>query len=299
MYHHRNDDASFVGMSVPESFTRRYINPDRYPVRTVRESFADSMSSKPSTGPMPVLGMPSEATQQSLGKACHDGDVAKAKEAIDAGADANAGVFGLNGNLGGTATAVCIAADRGHTALLRDVLLPAPVSADPNKGTATGWTPLHIACYQQHPNVVAVLLEHGADPNNDSGGLLTPWMMAARVGSHACLRALAEGAAQQGRVLNVNAIGRNNGETALDIAFRSFVPVGTIALLRSFGSLRAVDVIRARNIRRARRKLVLYARCVGRLVREFKAAKARVAFQPGGPGYTAARDQWVEHGGGV
>ena len=101
------------------------------------------------------------------------------------------------------------------------MLLPAPVSADPDKGwTNDGWTPCHAACSNGHPGAGAVLLEHGADPNRADKDGFTPCMIAAHWGRTASLRALAKGAAAQGLELDVNAvsISGDNPATALDLA---------------------------------------------------------------------------------
>ena len=124
-----------------------------------------------------------EPKPDPFGKAAADGDVNAATKAIDDGADADAAVFTLDGDVGGDATATYLAArfaisttrqksaiifdaswakrrERSiHTALLRDVLLAAPVCADPNKACPRETTPLHVACASDRvPDAVAVLL---------------------------------------------------------------------------------------------------------------------------------------------
>ena len=170
-----------------------------------------------------------------------------ARKAVDDGADKDAAVFTAYGTMGGTCTAAYVAARYGRANVLGDVLLPAPVSADPNTGnTANGRTPCHIACASDQPDAVAVLLAHGADPNRADKDGRTPCMMAARCGGNtACLRALAEGAARQGVALDVNAVatgGYWKGKTALDIA-RERNEAGAAACLRDeLGALRAADL---------------------------------------------------------
>ena len=140
-----------------------------------------------------------EDAQARLGAACHDGDADGAREALAAGADKDAAVFERDGAMGGPCTAAYVAARHGHANVLGDVLLPAPVSADPNKrDTDDGSTPLHAACAADHPDAVTVLLEHGADPNRADRDGVTPCMVTAYwLGRTASLRALAEGAARQ------------------------------------------------------------------------------------------------------
>ena len=70
---------------------------------------------------------------------------------------------------------------------------------------------------------VKVLMEHGADPNRPSIGtendVTAPCFVAASGGHLACIRALVEGAARQGRKLDVNVQSkRGSGLTPLDIA---------------------------------------------------------------------------------
>ena len=147
--------------------------------------------------------------QQTLGQACREGNGPKAYEALDAGANVDALTFWTNGHLDGPHSATSVSTRWGRTAFLRDVLLPPPVSADPNKGDAEyGLTPLHEACLYDHPDTLTVLMAYGADPNQTTHTCgATPCMLAARHGNTACLRALAEGAAlQEGRTLDVNAL---------------------------------------------------------------------------------------------
>ena len=180
-----------------------------------------------------------------LGLAIINGDAAGARKAVD-GADVNAAVFNCYGTmcLGGDCTAAFVAARHGHTGFL-GVLLAAPVSADPDKGdTGTGWTPLHAACANDHPDAVTVLLAHGADPNRVNKYGWTPCMVAAMWGRTACLRALAEGAArQEGQALDVNAVatrGPAAGMTVLDLALESVTTLGAATYLRDeLGALRA------------------------------------------------------------
>ena len=194
------------------------------------------------------------SVQAMLGKAVARGDANAIPLIVALGADANAAVFrtsflkSLNGAMGGACTAAWVAARWSHTEAL-GVLLSAPIRADPNKGhTATGWTPCHAACYANHPDAVTVLCEHGADPNriDDEDGW-TPCMVAAFKCHTACLSALAQGAAQQGKTLDVNAVAANEdekGQTALDIAVMPN-KAEAAAFLRQLGGVTGEEVRRA------------------------------------------------------
>ena len=119
------------------------------------------------------------SAQQQLGLKSRTGDAAGARKAVvEDGADVNAACFdGHNGAMGGTCTATFVAARRGHTGVL-GVLLAAPVSADPDKGDARdGETPCGAACRGNHPDAVALLLAHGADPNLVDEDGWTPCML--------------------------------------------------------------------------------------------------------------------------
>ncbi len=199
-----------------------------------------------------------EAAHSSLGRAAARGDEVAARTAVVEGADVNAAVYHGDGTMGGTRTAAFLAAKRGHLGVLA-VLLAAPVSADPNKrDTITGFTPLHMACINNHPDAVTLLLAHGADPNLADKDGITPCMIAAYKGHTACLRALAEGDGQQDKALDVNVVstgGPQKGKTALDLALeknraavdagntqRSRAVLEAAAYLRELGALRAADL---------------------------------------------------------
>ena len=182
--------------------------------------------------------------QEALGRAAAAGDAAAAREAVvEDGADANAAVFQGDGNLGGNCTSAYVAARHGHSGVL-GVLLA--VRADPNKGdTEYDHTPLHLACDQNDPDVVAVLLAHGADPNLANWSGLTPCMIAARSGWTACLRALVKGAEGQGVALDVNAVvtgGWANNMTALDFAVTRNREEAAAFLRDELGALRAAEL---------------------------------------------------------
>ena len=201
-----------------------------------------------------------------------------------------------DGTMGGTCTAACVAARRGHLGVL-GVLLAAPVSADPDKGdTSDGWAPLHAACNYDNPDAVTVLLAHGADPNLADKEGVTPCMMAACWGHTASLWALADGAArQEGRTLDVNAVstsGNWKGRTALDLAVDHNKDEAAAYLRDELGALTNSEV-RARATRARIRKFVLHARAVGWFVWRYKAAKARVDFAPGGTGAQKAAAEFA------
>ena len=195
------------------------------------------------------------SAQERLGRACVKGDVGAARKAVNSGADATGAAFNVDGTTG---TGVCcytaawVAARHGQCAVL-DVLLSAPISADPDKGNVlTGDTPSYIACTFGHFDAVAVLLAHGADPNhtNRASGW-TLCMIAASRGNTTCLRALKEGAARQGRTLDVNAViagGVDEGKTALDVALKySKAARGNTEAVAAYlrdelGALRAADL---------------------------------------------------------
>ena len=208
-----------------------------------------------------IIAQRMEQAQANLGKACREGDVAGARKAVEDGADVDADVFTVIGAMGGPCTAAYVAARWGSANVFGDVLLPSPVSADPNKGhTNSGWTPCHIACQTDHPDAVTVLLVHGADPNRANKGGVTPCMLAARNGHTACIRALSKGAARRGVVLDVNAvIPTRPGEilstrTALDLTFsHNKLAHAHLALLTELGALRAADLPQPKRPKSARK----------------------------------------------
>jgi hypothetical protein len=85
--------------------------------------------------------------------------------------------------------------------------------ADVNRHDAwlNGWTPMLHALHKQQPKAIALLLEHGADPNQTGGAGETPLMFAALDNDTDTMRLLLAHGAQP------NARSRS-GETALDIA---------------------------------------------------------------------------------
>ena len=142
-----------------------------------------------------------------------------AAAAADDQVDVNACIYKDDGKLGGPCTAAIVAAYEGHCKVLK-VLLDTK-GCDPNKlDKKKKNTPCYAACWAGKPDAVELLLEHGADPNAINKNGWTPFMIASQRKNTACLRALAEGAEKQGKVLDVNAKatgGSWEGKTALDI----------------------------------------------------------------------------------
>jgi ankyrin repeat protein len=68
---------------------------------------------------------------------------------------------------------------------------------DPNVPDDDGWTPLHWACYRHQPEMVELLLEHGALVANKSFSGDTPLHAAATEGSVPCLKLVLDAATLQ------------------------------------------------------------------------------------------------------
>ena len=92
-----------------------------------------------------------------LAKAAYDGDTELVRELIAQGADLE--VF--SGDSGSEETALGWAALEGH---LDTALVLIEASANVNAGNHGNWTPLMSAAYYGHPEMVKLLLEHGANP---------------------------------------------------------------------------------------------------------------------------------------
>ena len=106
-------------------------------------------------------------------------------------------------------------------------------------------TPCHAACWRGHPDAIAVLLEHGADPNLADVHGVTPCMIAAKYnGSVPILHALVAGG--PGGALAgdaVNAVDGEYGRTALDNALANRNHAEFAAVLRDeLGGKRAADL---------------------------------------------------------
>ena len=115
------------------------------------------------------------------------------------------------------------------------------------------------------------------------------------------IRALAEGAAQQGFALAVNAVVTGNerweGKTALDVALECNHAETAAYLRDELGALRAKAVRRRRVCRLAIRVLLqykLHRRAKQWLCERLAAAKARVDFAPGGAGAEQTADHFAE-----
>ena len=176
------------------------------------------------------LRMAKMKAPRTLGKACAGGDAAAVRKAVELGADVNADTYNEDGGLdaGGKFTAACVAVLNStswvgsNDAMLRDVLLPAPVSADPNKGnTKNGATLTHYAVAemsahnsetkpQSDVKTIQALVAHGADFTRGDIDGWTPIMEMAKARSGmALLRALAAAAKAHGVALDVNAVCHN------------------------------------------------------------------------------------------
>ena len=115
-----------------------------------------------------------DAAQALLGKACARGDLGAAKRAVAAGADPNQRAHKSDGSMGGSFTAVLVAACNGNVRELRFLL--AAAGADPNidGGTSYGlsssgrWTPCYEACFNHRHDCVRVLLALGATPDHST-----------------------------------------------------------------------------------------------------------------------------------
>ena len=112
-----------------------------------------------------------DAAQALLGKACYEGDLGAVKRAVAAGADPNKRAHKYDtGAMGGTDTAVIVAARKGKLRVLRFLL--AAAGADPNiYAGRTSWsssgkfTPCYAACCYHHHDCVHVLLALSAAPD--------------------------------------------------------------------------------------------------------------------------------------
>jgi ankyrin repeat protein len=128
--------------------------------------------------------------------ASKNGDLEKAKRAIEKGADVNAD----NGQ-----TPLCLASWKGHESIVSLLL---EEGADVNAKSSYGWTPLLVACQNGHDSIVSLLLEKGADVNVKDEDGWTPLHEACQNGHEAIVSLLLEKGA------DVNAKD-NGGETPL------------------------------------------------------------------------------------
>uniref|UniRef100_A0A672VGC2 Ankyrin repeat and SOCS box containing 18 n=1 Tax=Strigops habroptila TaxID=2489341 RepID=A0A672VGC2_STRHB len=103
-------------------------------------------------------------------------------------------------------TPLCLAARRGHAAVLRHLLRR---RADPDLAPG-GRGPLHEACLGAHTDCAALLLQHKADPNLRSDEGLAPL--------HLCTLQCAKLLLRHGATINLPS--EDRGETALHVAAR-------------------------------------------------------------------------------
>jgi ankyrin repeat protein len=96
----------------------------------------------------------------ALRSAAYDGDVQRAKAALDAGANINSQTESNK------PTSLMYAAQNGHVSVARLLLMR---GADANVFTSNGQSAISLALQHGHPDAAVVLLEHGADPNTRSG----------------------------------------------------------------------------------------------------------------------------------
>ncbi len=85
------------------------------------------------------------------------------------------------------------AADVGDLDALRSMLDERPERI--GLRDESGWTPLHHACYRDHTDVIALLVDRGADPNAVAIGECVPIHMAATEGTAEAVEVLARGGA--------------------------------------------------------------------------------------------------------
>ncbi|NWS43613.1 ASB18 protein, partial [Probosciger aterrimus] len=107
-------------------------------------------------------------------------------------------------------TPLCLAARRGHAAVLRHLLCH---RADPDLAPG-GCGPLHEACLGAHTDCAALLLQHRADPNLRSDQGLAPLHLCTTRDSLGCAKLLLRHGA------TVNLPSEDRGETALHVAAR-------------------------------------------------------------------------------
>ena len=121
------------------------------------------------------------AAQALLGEACKAGDLDRCKRAVAGGADPNArehkhdnGAI-VGGRLGGSDTAVIVAAHNGRAHVLRFLLAAAGGDPDRDAGddsdgnSSSGkWTPGYFACSNHHHDCVRVLQALGAAPDHST-----------------------------------------------------------------------------------------------------------------------------------
>ena len=119
--------------------------------------------------------------------AAADGDTKAVLALLEKGTDANA-PFPIVGT-----RALMVAAAHGHTDTVRTLL---DAGADVNAKDFTGWTALHAAAFNGDPEIVQLLLEHGAIPGKASWFIRSPSGMAEGLGHNEIVPLLKEAEAR-------------------------------------------------------------------------------------------------------
>ena len=126
-----------------------------------------------------LLNFPVDAR---LRQAANDGDTAKALKFISRGAN-------VNGRDKDGVTPLMLASAAGRNETARELLrLGADVCMSAHPGNSD--TALYYAVLNNHPEMVAILLGAGADPNAKMGGFYSPIVIAARKSSTEVIRVL-------------------------------------------------------------------------------------------------------------
>src|SRR5919197_3402567 len=106
------------------------------------------------SSPSPMKGQ-TPADAQALMRAADEGDAARVRVLLAAGADANAAAEGGE-------TALMRAAARGHVEVVETLL---DAGGDVHAESENGFTPLFMAVFFGHADVARALLARGSDPS--------------------------------------------------------------------------------------------------------------------------------------
>ena len=91
-------------------------------------------------------------------------------------------------------TALHVACSRGRVAVAKMLLdAPAPNAANPNAADALGRTPLHVAAYAGHADLIDLLIMEEAESDPRDNRKDTPLILACRKGVTVSIKALIEG----------------------------------------------------------------------------------------------------------
>jgi hypothetical protein len=175
---------------------------------------AQAASAMTEADPRKIFPDPKTAT---LAAAAADGDAAKIKALVAAGADPNA-----RGERNVTLLewSLLRQSPRGLAALLENGANP----AEPGVG---GATPLHIAAMANDPQYLRILLDHGADPNAPHGATGEPPLSAALMNPDGtAFELLLERAADPNRADRL-------GNTPLHVAAKAHKPDAVLRLLEA------------------------------------------------------------------